>query len=83
MTSWNAPLSPRRRLRSALQLLRHLAFIALVSATGYVLALLSLELADRGGWLSVLGWMAFTAVILVGAAFVRRSCCLRRAHGTV
>jgi hypothetical protein len=70
----NAP----RRVGSALRLLRHLAFVALVGVVAYALAVLSLGLANRGGWLGALGWAAFGAVIAAGAMLVRRTCCLRR-----
>jgi hypothetical protein len=68
----------QRLLVSAARRLQHLAFVALVGVAAYLLAVVSIDLADRGGWYSLLGWTAFGAVVVAGTLLVRRFCCLRR-----
>jgi hypothetical protein len=62
---------------SAARRLRHLAFVALVGAAAYLIAVLCVDVADRGGWYSLLGWTAFGAVVAASMLLVRRFCCRR------
>lgn len=70
--------SPQRLLYEIARLLLHLATAVAVAGAGYVLAVLALDLAERGGWAGVLGWTAFAAIVAGGLLLIRRCCCPRR-----
>jgi len=75
--------SPQRPLLSAARALLHLVVVGVVAASAYVLAASSLNMADRGGWLGALGWLAFALVVTAGILLASRCCCfLRRSQTT-